>query len=118
MTPVYEAVGSQRDATIEETSDSIDVSSKDSRAQRVLAGRYSSSVSLDALYVPSDAAYQALKTANRDGDLILIARQEVGVVTEIVTAKIDSMSEAFPDQGEATISISMTVDGWWTVVGS
>jgi hypothetical protein len=35
-----------------------------------------------------------------------------------VTAKIDSMSEAFPDQGEATISISMTVDGWWTVVGS
>jgi TP901-1 family phage major tail protein len=118
MTPVYEAVGSQRDATIEETSDTIDVSSKDSRAQRVLAGRYSSSVSLDALYVPSDAAYQALKTANRDGDLILIARQEVGVVTEIVTAKIDSMSEAFPDQGEATISISMTVDGWWTVVGS
>lgn len=118
LTPVYEAVGSQRDATIEETSDTIDVSSKDSRAQRVLAGRYSSSVSLDALYVPSDAAYQALKTANRDGDLILIARQEVGVVTEIVTAKIDSMSEAFPDQGEATISISMTVDGWWTVVGS
>lgn len=118
QTPVYEAVGSQRDATIEETSDTIDVSSKDSRAQRVLAGRYSSSVSLDALYVPTDAAYQALKAANRNGDLILIARQEVGVVTEIVTAKVDSMSEAFPDQGEATISISMTVDGWWTVVGT
>jgi len=117
-TIMYEAVGSQRDATIEETSDTIDVSSKDSRAQRVLAGRYSSSVSLDALYVPTDAAYQALKAANRNGDLILIARQELGVVTEIVTAKVDSMSEAFPDQGEATISISMTVDGWWVAVGT
>jgi TP901-1 family phage major tail protein len=117
-TPTYEAVGSQRDASIEEASDTIDVSSKDSRAQRVLAGRYSSSVSLDALYVPTDAAYQALKDANRGGDLILIAKQVAGVVEEIVTAKIDSMSEEFPDQGEATISIAFTVDGWWTVVGS
>lgn len=118
LVPVYQAVGSQRDATIDEATATIDASSKDSRAQRVLPGRYSSSLSLEALYVPSDAAYEALKDANRNGDMILVAREEAGVVTETVNAKIDTMSESFPDQGEATISIAMTVDDWWTVVGS
>lgn len=118
LTPVYEAVGSQQDATVDEASATIDTSSKDARAQRVLAGRYSSTVSLDALYVPTDAAYQKLKDANRAGDLIKIAREISGVVTETADAKIDSMSEAFPDQDKATISISLTIDGEWTEVGS
>lgn len=118
LAPAYQAVGSQRDATLDEASATIDVSSKDSRAQRVLSGRYSGTISLDALYVPSDAAYQALKDANRNGDLILVAREEAGVVIETVDAKIDTMSESFPDQGEATISISLTIDGFWLPAGS
>lgn len=117
-TPVYEAVGSQRDATIEESSDTIDISNKSSRAQRVLPGRFSGSISLDALYVPNDAAYLALRKANRDGELILVARELEGVVQEIVSAKIDSISETFPDQSEATISVSLTIDGFWEEVGS
>ena len=116
--PTYEAVGCQRDATIEEVSDTIDLSCKDSRAQRVDYGRYSSTVSLDALYVATDDAYLALRQANRDGDLILIAREENDVVEETALAKIDSMSETFPDQAEATISISLTIDGEWSTVGS
>lgn len=116
--PVYEVVGSQRDATIEESTDTIDVSSKEGRSMRVLPGRYSSTISLDALYVPTDAAYLALQAANRDGTLILVARQFEGAVTEIATAKIDSMSESFPDQGEAVVSVSMTLDGDWAAVGS
>lgn len=116
--PAYEAVGSQRDVNFEESTEEIDVSSKDSRAKRVLPGRYSSSLSLDALYVPSDAAYQALKSAMRDGELILVAREEEGVTLETANALITSMSEAMPDQGESTISISLTVDGVWTAVGS
>jgi TP901-1 family phage major tail protein len=116
--PVYTVVGSQRDATIEETSDTVDVSSKDSRAQRVLPGRYASTISLDALYVPDDEAYLTLQDANRNGDLILVAQQENDVVTEIASAKIDSISKKFPDQGEATISISMTVDGEWVAAAT
>jgi len=116
--PSYEAVGCQRDATIEETSDTIDNSCKDSRAQRVEPGRYSSTVSLDAVYVSSDAGYLALRDANRNGDLILIARQEEDVVVETATAKVDSISETFPDQAESTISISLTLDGFWVEVGS
>jgi predicted secreted protein len=117
-TPAYSVIGCQRDCSIDESSDTIDVSCKTSRAQRVLPGRYSGSISLDALYIVDDAAYLALREANRNGTLILLAREEYGAVTETVEAKIDSMSESFPDQGEATISISMTIDGFWEEVGS
>jgi len=116
--PVYEVVGSQRDVTFEEATEEIDVSSKDSRAKRVLPGRYSSSLSLDALYVPTNADYQALKDAMRNGDLILVARQEDNITLETADALITGLSEAFPDQGEATISVSLTVDGFWTELTS
>lgn len=112
--PAYEAVGSQRDVTFDESTEEIDVSSKDSRATRVLPGRYGASLSLDALYVWSDDGYQALRDAMRDGELILVARQDDGVTMETADALITSMSESFPDQGEGTISIDMTVDGFWT----
>jgi len=112
--PVYEVVGSQRDVTFDEGTEEIDFSSKDSRAFRVGAGRYKATLSLDALYVPTDAAYLALREAHRDGELILVARQEEGVTTETADALITTMSGSFPDQGEATISIDLTVDGFWT----
>lgn len=117
-TPVYEAVGCQRDATLDEATATIDVSCKESRAQRVLPGRYSGTISLDALYVPTDMAYLALRDANRNGDMILVAREEYGVAIETVDAKIDTISESFPDQGEAVISVSLTIDDFWAQVGS
>ena len=116
--PVYEAVGSQRDVTFDEATEEIDVSSKDSRAKRVLPGRYSSSLSLDALYVWTDDGYRALRDAMRDGELILVAREDDGATVETADALITSLSEAFPDQGEGTISISMTIDGFWTEIAS
>ncbi|OGC95313.1 MAG: hypothetical protein A2W25_05195 [candidate division Zixibacteria bacterium RBG_16_53_22] len=116
--PAYSVVGSQRDAKLDEATATVDVSSKDSRAQRVLPGRYSSTLTLDALYVPDDAAYQALQNANRDGELILVAREENEIVIETALAKIDTMSSSYPDQGESTISITFTIDGFWTEVGS
>ncbi|MFO7740826.1 MAG: phage tail tube protein [Anaerolineae bacterium] len=112
--PVYEAVGSQRDVTFDESQEEIDVSSKDSRATRVLPGRYGASLSLDALYVWSDDGYHALRDAMRDGELILVAKQDDGVTMETADALITSLSESFPDQGEGTVSIEMTVDGFWT----
>lgn len=118
LVPVYQTVGSQRDVTFDEAMEEIDVSSKDSRAKRVLPGRYSSSLSLDALYVPTNTDYQALKDAMRDGELILVARQEDGVTIETADALITALSEAFPDQGEAAISVSLVMDGFWTELTS
>jgi len=116
--PVYEAVGSQRDVSFDEATEEIDVSSKDSRAKRVLPGRYSSTLSLDALYVWTDDAYRALRDAMRDGELILVAREDDSTTLETGDALITSLSESFPDQGEGTISISMTIDGFWTELES
>ena len=116
--PAYEVVGSQRDVTFDETTEEIDYSSKDSRAKRVGPGRYGASISLDALYVPTNECFQALKAAKRNGEMILVARQEDGVTIETADAMIANMSQSFPDQGEATISISLTVDGFWTELGS
>jgi predicted secreted protein len=118
VSPVYTAVGSQRGASLSETNDEIDISSKDSRAGRYLAGRYGSTLSLDGLYVPSNVAYLALKTAQRAGDAILVRIEEEGVEVEEASAIITDMSTDFPDQDAATISIDLRIDGEWAAVGS
>jgi len=107
-------VGSQRDVTFEESTESIDMSSKDNRARRVDPGRYSATMSLDALYVPDDVAYLRLKSAMRDGDKVQLMRQEEGVILESAMAVITSLSEAGPDQDACTVSSSFDIDGEWT----
>jgi len=109
-----ETVGSQRDVSYEETTGEIDVSSKDSRAGRYLPGRYGATMSLDALYVPDDTAYLALQTAMRDGEMVEVWSMEDSVVIESADAIVTSLSRSGPDQGEATVSISLRIDGEWT----
>ncbi len=107
------AVGSQRDASFEETTAEIDMSSKDGRAWRGIPGRYKATLSLDALYVPSDTAYQALLSAMRDGTTVTVNRSEEGTVTESATAIVTSISGEAPDQDGATISVDLSIDGEW-----
>ena len=107
------AVGYQRNVTFEETTEEIDVSSKEERSKRVLAGRYSSAVTLDALFVPSDTAYGALKTAMRSGSTVTVARYKDGAEIEHADAIVTSLSESFPDQDGATVSVSLVIDGDW-----
>jgi len=106
-------VGSQRDVSFDDSNDVIDVSSKNSRARRVDYGRYSSTVSMDALYVPTDTAYIALKAAERAGNKVQLMRQEEGTILESAMAVIASMSEAAPDQDAVTVAISFEIDGEW-----
>ena len=116
--PVYEAVGCQRGASIEESTSPIDTSCKGSRAQRVLPGRYTSTLSLESLYVPSNEAYQHLKLANRNGTFVQVAVQEDEVITETAWAIVTGIPREFPDQEAATISVELTIDGEWEEVGS
>ncbi len=116
--PSYEAVGSQRAVNFDEATAEIDVSSKESRGTRVLAGRFKATLSLDALYVPTNDAYLALQSAMRDGELILVAKQYQGVTIETADALITTLGESHPDQAEAVISIAMTIDDMWVEVGS
>lgn len=107
-------VGSQRGVTFAENSAEIDTSSKESRAMRVLPGRYDATVSLEALYVPTDTAYLALQTANRNGDFVTIIRQEEGATLESASAIVTGMEGDFPDQEAGTIAVELRVDGEWT----
>ena len=112
--PTWAIVGSQRDVTFDESTEEIDVSSKDGRARRVIPGRYGATVSLDGLYVPDCLAYAALRDAMRLGNLIQIQRQESEAALEYAYALITGLSQGMPDQGEATISADLTIDGEWS----
>lgn len=116
VSPVWTAVGSQRNVEFPESVEAIDVSSKDSPNRRVTGGRYQASVTLEALYVPSDLAYTKLKTAFRARTLIKIRRREQSIDTEEASALITEMSPSFPDQAEATISVTLEIDGAWAAV--
>jgi TP901-1 family phage major tail protein len=116
--PVYTAVGSQTNVKFDESVAEVDYSSKDSAATRVFGGRYGAKLSLDALYVPNDTAYQALKTAFRARTLIKVRVEEEDTETEEANALITSMSRQAPDQQACTISIGLTIDGEWSEVGS
>jgi predicted secreted protein len=108
------AVGSQRDVTIDEKTAEIDVSNKnDGRAMRVLPGRYDAVLNLDALYVPTDQAYQDLQSAMRNGTFVEVVVIEEGVVLESADAIVTSLSRKGPDQGEATVAAGLRVDGSW-----
>lgn len=114
--PVWTVVGGQRDCTIGEDTAVVDGSSKDLRQARVQAGRYSSTISLDQLYTPSDAAYSALKTSFRAGTLIKVRIRESGVDKEEGNFLITSMERNHPDQEESTVSIDMQLDGSYTTL--
>lgn len=108
-----DVIGSQRGVTFEETTAEIDVSSKDSRAMRVVGGRYGATVSLDALYVPDDNGYERLQAAMRNGSLITVIREEEGDVLESAAALVTKLSGEAPDQDAATISATLRIDGEW-----
>lgn len=112
---VYTAVGAQRDATFDEKTHALDASTKAAREAQYLPGQYSATVTADHLYVPSDAAYLALKTAMRNGAKVVIARQESGSEVEHASAVITQLQGSFKDQTEAVISVTLSVDGPWVV---
>lgn len=119
VTPeVYAVIGGQRDATISESNDTIDHSSKDQREEVSRAGRYSCTVDLDYLWVPTNAAAAALRTAIRAGTMTKVRRQDTGTggVTEEIEAWLESHDTEFPDQGEATVSITAHGSGAWATV--
>jgi len=112
--PVFTVVGSQRNVTFERSADEIDVSSKASDDEKILLGRKRYSVQLDSLYVPTDAAYAALDGAFENKKPIKVQRFENGVATKEAEAYITSLSEAFPDQAEATVSIGLKITSGWS----
>ncbi len=114
--PTWEVVAAQRDVTFDENTDYLDTSSKDQRERKGLAGRYSWSANLDALFVPGNAQYLALKTAMRGGALLEIRRRESGVDVEKSGGVVANLSSSFPDQGPAVVSATIEGTEAWVAV--
>jgi hypothetical protein len=112
-----EVVGSQRGVTFDETDAGINASSKDERKARAMTGRYGAKLKLGGLYVPSQAAYLALRAALRTGELIVVRRQQAGAALEEGLAQVNKLGRMGPDQEEAEIGAALTMDGEWTPAG-
>jgi hypothetical protein len=112
----FVTVGSQRDATIEESNDFIDESSKLSRNQVGEAGRYTSRVTCEHLLVPGASELVALRDAVRAGSKLKIRRQENGTDVEEATCVPTTRNISFPDQAPAVVSMTFQVSGGWTLV--
>jgi hypothetical protein len=109
----YTAIGSQRGCSITENLDPIDVSSKDNREAEFIGGRYNATMECNQLYIPADAAYILLLAALRGGENIRIERSENGADVENIDAVCVSLSQDFPDQGEAVVAASFQLSGAW-----
>jgi predicted secreted protein len=115
--PDYVAVGSQRDLTIEETSEEIDTSNKTSgRYARFLPGRYSSTASFESLFVPNDGSYAVLRASCEYGLLLRIRKEYAGEAELEADAFVTSLSQTFPDQEPGVVSAAMRIDGPWRSV--
>ncbi len=111
---VYTAVGSQTGLSISESNDEIDYSSKDAREFTGAAGRYKSTVSLDALYIPANAGLVALKTATRAGTNVRIRRSAVGAeAIEQADGFVTSFDAEYPMEAPCTLSVGVTINGAW-----
>jgi len=106
-------VGSQTNVTFNENLDALDVSSKDSRSRKLIGGRYSATVTLDAMFVPDDTALATLKTAIRSDGAVEIVRY-YGADFEEADAIVTSINEGFPDQAPATLSVTLEITGDWS----
>jgi predicted secreted protein len=109
----FVTVGSQRGTTIGETTNPIDISSKERREGIFLPGRYGSTMSLEHLYIPNSSGYAKLQTAMRTGTYVRLRRFELGTGLEEANAVVSGLSGSFPDQDAAVISADFTISGAW-----
>jgi flagellin-like hook-associated protein FlgL len=109
-----DSVAGQTDVSFTETRDVFDTSVKGDDKRTLAAGRYSSSLTLDNLFVDGDSAYSALQTAVRGGTTVTVVRADSGGSTiESATAYVTSLSENFPDQDNSTVTVNLEITGAW-----
>jgi hypothetical protein len=108
-------IGGQRDLSISEATETIDFSTKGAREQVVQGGRYSSEVTLDALWIAADAAYGELLARLRDGELVTIRTKVSAANDEEATGIVTSVDRSYPDQGASVVSVTIAISGSWGV---
>lgn len=112
----YAAVAEQTGLSWENTTNLITADSKDDDHTKWIAGKRDGTLSLEAAYVPDDAAYQAIKDAQASGTAVILRRSESGLEVEEAEAFVSTISGDAPDNDRATISIEFQLNEDWTTV--
>lgn len=109
-TPTYVAVAEQTGLSLETSRNLIEVSSKNNDHATFVYGRQSDKLSLEAMYVPSDAAMSALQDAMENKTSIKIRRSEDGTSVEEADALVASIKKDFPDQDASKVSVEFQLN--------
>lgn len=105
-------VGGQRGATLSESNETIDITSKDSGgAFEYDYGLYGWTISCDGLYIKDDEGYEALKTAMREKKKIKVKVKEEGTETLSGEALVISKELDGPYDAEVTYSVELQGTG-------
>jgi len=112
------AAGGQRNATISEKNEALDVTTKDggAGAYEYEYGLYGWSISADGVYSPSQEAFTLLKKAMRSRKKIKVRVSEAGSPTEEGEAIITSFDTEAPYDDSATYSMEFQGTGFLTEV--
>lgn len=111
------AVAKQTGLSRSTSTPTIDVSHKLSELDEFIPGRGSGTMTLNALWVPTHAAYLELRAAQLGKDLITIRVVYDGDGWEEASALITQFDEDWPDNAASTMTINLQVNGSWTNVG-
>ena len=108
----WTAVGGQRGATLSESVETIDQTSKASGGYKEYEyGLADWTISADGLYVSDDAGYKALVDAMRQKKKLKVRWQEAGTDTYEGDCLVTSRDLEGPYDGEATYSVELQGTG-------
>lgn len=112
--PVWTVVGGQRNATLSEEAETIDVTTKNSAAQEFEYGQYNWKISCDGVYIKDDAAYVALRNAIRQKQKVKVRIKEGDTYTAEGLALVTSNELEAPYDDAATYSVELQGTGLLT----
>jgi Phage major tail protein 2. len=116
--PVYTPVAEQTGLSSEESRNLIETAAKGDDHMKHEYGRMSSTVELEALYVPNDQALQAIRNALHNKEEVILRRSENGVDVEEARAKVESISSEWPDEDNSTVSVTFQLQEPWRPVSA
>lgn len=113
---VYTPVAEQQGLSRESSRNMIETSHKQADHTQWIYGKKDDTLTLDALYVPGDAAMQTLRAAMGNKTVIVIRRSENGTEIEQATALISTISDEWPDNDASTVSVEFQLSSSWEAV--
>lgn len=109
----YTAVGSQSGIKLSKKAQMLDVTDKSMGDKQYIPGPRESTITLDAFYVPNDAALSAIITAYKTGTAVVIQVNEQGAAFEYCDAYISQMDKDGKVNTPATLALTLQVTGQW-----